>query len=236
MPGMVSEVSTRTEAGLLEKFRTAILAPQTPAGPYWLAFGATAVLFALRMVLQPWLQDHAAFLLFIPAVLLAAGVGGLRPGLVATLLGLILGVLFVRSGGGPLVVSQILEAAIFAAVGCGISWFGEQLCRTRAHDREMARDLRAREAHLRSVLDTVPDATVVISDKGIIQSFNAAAERLFGYREAAVFGRNVSLLMPSPFREGHDGYIAATLPPASGASSVSTASSPVSARTAPPSR
>jgi len=207
MPGMVSEVSTRTETGLLEKFRTAILAPQTSAGALWLAFGATAVLFALRMFLQPWLQDHAAFLLFIPAVLLAAGVGGLRPGILATLLGLILGVLFVRSGGGPLEVSQILEAAIFAAVGCGIAWFGEQLCRTRAHDRKMARDLLAREAHLRSVLDTVPDATVVISDKGIIQSFNAAAERLFGYREAAVVGRNVSLLMPSPFREGHDGYI-----------------------------
>jgi two-component system sensor kinase FixL len=72
----------------------------------------------------------------------------------------------------------------------------------------MARDLRAREAHLRSVLDTVPDATVVICEKGIIQSFNAAAERLFGYREAAVVGQNVSLLMPPPFRDEHNAYIA----------------------------
>ena len=45
-----------------------------------------------------------------------------------------------------------------------------------------AQDLRAREAHLRSILDTVPDATVVIDEKGIIQSFSAAAERLFGYQ------------------------------------------------------
>ena len=42
MPGMVAEVSTRTETGLLEKFRNAILAPQTSAVAYWLAFGATA--------------------------------------------------------------------------------------------------------------------------------------------------------------------------------------------------
>lgn len=67
---------------------------------------------------------------------------------------------------------------------------------------------RAREAHLRSILDTVPDATVVICEKGIIHSFNAAAKRLFGYREADVLGKSVNLLMPSPYREQHDSYIA----------------------------
>ena len=103
---------------------------------------------------------------------------------------------------------EIVEAAIFAAVGVGISWFGEQLCRTRLHDQNTADNLRAREAHLRSVLDTVPDATIVIGEKGIIQSFNAAAERLFGHRETEVVGKNVSMLMPTPFREGHDRYIA----------------------------
>ena len=102
---------------------------------------------------------------------------------------------------------EIVEAAIFACVGIGISWFGEQLYRTRLHDQATARDLRAREAHLRSVLDTVPDATVVIDDRGVMQSFNAAAERLFGRREDAVVGQNVKLLMPTPFREEHDGYI-----------------------------
>ena len=63
------------------------------------------------------------------------------------------------------------------------------------------------EAQLRSILETVPDAMVVIDERGLIQSFSRAAERLFGYTEAEVLGRNVSLLMPSPYREAHDSYI-----------------------------
>jgi len=67
--------------------------------------------------------------------------------------------------------------------------------------------LRTRESHLTSILSTVPDAMVVIDETGIILSFSAAAQKLFGYTEREVAGRNVSELMPSPVRERHDGYI-----------------------------
>jgi len=63
------------------------------------------------------------------------------------------------------------------------------------------------EAHLRSILATVPDAMVVIGERGDIISFSAAAEKMFGYSEAEVLGKNVSMLMPSPDRERHDGYL-----------------------------
>jgi len=67
--------------------------------------------------------------------------------------------------------------------------------------------LRMRENHLRSILDTIPDAMIVIDERGIIQSFSSAAERLFGYSGPEAIGRNVSMLMPEPDRTRHDGYI-----------------------------
>ncbi len=68
-------------------------------------------------------------------------------------------------------------------------------------------DIVTREAHLRSILDTVPEAMVVIDAKGSITSFSAAAAQLFGYRPEEVIGQNVKMLMPEPYRSEHDGYI-----------------------------
>ncbi len=73
--------------------------------------------------------------------------------------------------------------------------------------QDAERALRESEAHFRSVLETVPDAIIVINDRGLIQSFSPAAERLFGYASADVIGQNVKLLMPQPYREEHDGYL-----------------------------
>jgi len=65
----------------------------------------------------------------------------------------------------------------------------------------------ARQTHLQSILDTVPDAMVVIDEQGTMSSFSAAAERLFGWTRAEVIGRNVCVLMPAPYRTAHDGYL-----------------------------
>lgn len=67
--------------------------------------------------------------------------------------------------------------------------------------------LRAQESHFRSILSTVPDAMVVIDKMGVIVSFSAAAEALFGYRSDEVVGRNVATLMPAPDRDRHDAYL-----------------------------
>ncbi len=68
-------------------------------------------------------------------------------------------------------------------------------------------ELQGREARLRSILDTTPDAIVVIDETGTIESFSASASRLFGYDPGEVVGRNVRMLMPSPYREAHDSYL-----------------------------
>ncbi|WP_245350338.1 PAS domain-containing sensor histidine kinase [Bradyrhizobium sp. UFLA03-84] len=67
--------------------------------------------------------------------------------------------------------------------------------------------VRARTALLQSILDTVPDAMVVIDASGIIESFSSTAERLFGYGADEVCGRNVAMLMPPSYSEEHDRYI-----------------------------
>ncbi len=184
----------------------ALLDPAATSRHYWLALAAVLLSLALGLALHPWFAGRTEFIVFVPAVVLAAGLGGVGPGLLATFFSVALGL--VLAGEGRFASPTLIETALFAGVGVGISWFGEQLRRTRIRSRRHAQDLQAREAHLRSILDAVPDATIVIDEKGTIQSFSAAAVRLFGYGEADVAGKNVRLLMPMPFRGEHDGYIA----------------------------
>ncbi|MFI4998309.1 MAG: PAS domain S-box protein [Reyranellales bacterium] len=67
--------------------------------------------------------------------------------------------------------------------------------------------LQAAEARLRSILQTVPDAMLIIDERGRIESLSATAERLFGYAMGEVAGRNIKMLMPTPYREQHDSYL-----------------------------
>ena len=74
--------------------------------------------------------------------------------------------------------------------------------------KQVEEALRTRESHLRSILETIPDAMIVIDGNGIMQFFSSAAERQFGYTEREAIGQNVSMLMPNPDRSRHDGYLA----------------------------
>lgn len=75
-------------------------------------------------------------------------------------------------------------------------------------EKQVEEALRTRESHLRSILQTIPDAMIVIDGHGIMQLFSTAAERLFGWSEHEAIGQNVSILMPEPDRTRHDSYIA----------------------------
>ena len=188
---------------------TALLQPASGwriAWPYGVAIVVIAAGLLVKLVFASVLSGEASYILFIPAVLLGSALGGLGPGLLATALGLAVGLYFV-SDARQFAAADVVNGLVFALVGFAVSWRGAILLRFRRIARASTQDVEARAAHLQSILDSVPDAMVVINERGLIQSFSLAAERLFGFAAADVIGKNVKILMPSPYREDHDGYI-----------------------------
>lgn len=177
--------------------------PASNASKVWIGIAiavvATAIGYLSHRLLAPVLGDRAIFLFFMPAVIAAAAYAGLWPGLAAWILGLGAGLALCRLD-GALGADDLVSAAVYLGVAGSTVAGGEWFQRTR-------RRMIEREAHVRSILDTVPDAMIVINEQGTIQSFSAAAERLFGRAETEMLGQNVKLLMPTPHREAHDGYL-----------------------------
>ncbi len=165
---------------------------------YLAAFAAVMATAVARLYLPEAFTAPSSFLLFVPAVLVSAALGGLAPGVFATTFAW--GSVWWVTRDIPFDLVSGLSAAIFLSVGFGMAvgggWF--HAARRRA---------AAINDHLRSILDTVPDGVVVIDRAGIMTSFSPAAERMFGWTAAEAIGRNVNLLMPEPHHSAHDGYI-----------------------------
>lgn len=183
--------------------------PLSAAGRYGVALLSVALAAFVWLALDLVFSSPALLLVFIPAILVASALGGLLPGLLATALSLAISITFDPEGRYDLV-----RIAIFTIVSGGISYWGQLLYRNRQDTARITQellattdDLRAREAHVNSILQTVPDAMIVITEQGVIQSFSSAAERLFGYAADEVIGSNVKRLMPNPYRVEHDGYL-----------------------------
>jgi two-component system sensor kinase FixL len=173
---------------------------------YSLAVAVVALSLAAHALLEPIFDERVVFLVFAPAVIASAAFSGAGPALAATILALA-GVfaLYWRVMTGD--AANLTNAALFLVIGAAISFGGWRYRRGLRENADAVSHLAEREAHLRSILATVPDAMVVIDEHGIMQSFSATAERLFGWSADEAIGRNVSMLMPSPYREAHDGYL-----------------------------
>jgi two-component system sensor kinase FixL len=85
---------------------------------------------------------------------------------------------------------------------------GATLARDLTAQRREELALQVSESRWRTIIESAVDGIIVIDARGLIEAFNPAAERLFGHREQDIVGRNVNVLMPSPYREEHDGYVA----------------------------
>lgn len=67
--------------------------------------------------------------------------------------------------------------------------------------------LRDSAERLRAILETAVEGIITIDERGVMESFNPSAEKIFGYNSSEAIGQNVKLLMPEPFRHEHDGYL-----------------------------
>ncbi|MBB4063723.1 PAS domain S-box protein, partial [Gellertiella hungarica] len=196
-PGLVTDIKAYISQTLLHRQVSGLPALAV-------AFVAVGIAFFLRLALSGLLEDRAVFTLFILPILLVAIVAGLGASLLAVGLSTIAATYLSSSTSGTF---NGAEALVFAGVGVVIAFIGEALRNARDAITASRGDLDVREAHLRSILDTVLDATVVSTADGTIVSFNAAAVRQFGYTEEEVVGQNLRILMPEPYRGEHDGYM-----------------------------
>ncbi|AAK65328.1 sensor histidine kinase FixL (plasmid) [Sinorhizobium meliloti WSM1022] len=172
---------------------------------YIVAAIVTSSVLAIRMIRAEPIGEGLLLFSFIPAILVVALIGGRNPILFAAGLSLVAAVSHqqISSADGP----SVVELLVFGSAVLLIVALGEVLEAARRAIDRTEDVVRARDAHLRSILDTVPDATVVSATDGTIVSFNAAAVRQFGYAEEEVIGQNLRILMPEPYRHEHDGYL-----------------------------
>jgi PAS domain S-box-containing protein len=151
---------------------------------------------------RAWFGGNVPYLQFFPAILIAAWYGGLGPGTLATVLSALAAMYFFLPPPGLAVggVPDVMSLGFFVATGLGISWLKHQL-------RAAAVLSASRAERLDGIINTTVDGIIVIDAVGRIEAFNRGAERLFGYPQSEVLGRNVSMLMPFPYHEEHTSYL-----------------------------
>lgn len=111
-----------------------------------------------------------------------------------------------RKDGSILTVASILHPIGWDDAGSVLVMFREL-----RHEGACGEILREIQTKLGAIFDTISDGIIIIDESGAIQLFTPGAERLFGYRQNEVLGQNVKILMPSPYREEHDTYLASYL-------------------------
>ena len=162
---------------------------------------------AIRLLFADALGARATFIFFVPGVVVAGALSGVRAGTLAAFVGAAAG-LWCDAQAAPLESGSLIAAGAFVVISLAIATGGEWFQHARVETEAAAARLARREAHVRSILETVPDAMVVIDEKGLIRDFSSAAERMFGWTAGDMIGCNVNLLMPEPYRSGHDDYLA----------------------------
>ncbi|MGF1612807.1 MAG: PAS domain S-box protein [Gammaproteobacteria bacterium] len=163
------------------------------------------------------LLQSASVSVYVCLLLIAAGVWLPWTGWPFVIASIGSGIVLVR--GLPVVGPVIAAPWVEQLLSMGALWatalvvFGQQKIRERVRQRavpgyqRLRQRVRERTAQWRALLDTAVDGIIIIDDRGNVEEYSLACERLFGYRAEEVIGRNVKMLMPLPYCDEHDGYL-----------------------------
>ncbi|MCM2324457.1 MAG: PAS domain S-box protein, partial [Oligoflexia bacterium] len=171
----------------------------------------------LQWYLWPWVGP-SRFILFYPATIVAALIGGLHAGVAATLVGGLHAIYFFFP---PVLNFRLEEPNAAVAVGCfvasglAVAMVSEGLIRRsvrlrameheRADVRERQRILEESERRFRQVFDASPNALLAIAADGVIQFVNPQVEKVFGFRPEELVGQKIEILVPENIRNRHVG-------------------------------
>lgn len=184
-------------------------------------YAAATVLVAIALLLRLaiWPVDAGLqYVTFFPAVTLVAVIAGFWPGIFASLLGAILALYFFTEPYYSISVhnttSSLWASIVFLTDGAIVCTSIEAMHRYRKWHVQQHESLALAYAALersgeryKNIFDTVLDGIITINVSGTIESFNQAAEGIFGYEHAEVIGKNISMLMPEPHQHQHDDYL-----------------------------
>ncbi len=184
-----------------------------------MALISVGLALAARMLLTPVIgPGREPFLTLFGAIMLSAWYGGFGPALAAVVVGALSAEWILRRPANVLLPATLegwIDLAMVLAIGVTIAALGGAMRSARLRAEASAKrahrveeELEDVELRARAVLDMVLSGIVSIDAQGRVQTFNPAAERMFGYAAAEVIGQNVSLLMPAPQSEQHDRYLA----------------------------
>ena len=170
-----------------------------PLRAYAFAFLAFSVAMLLRLGIDPWLGRSVPYLLFFPAIMVAARYGGFGPGLFVTALSAAAAVFRYLEPLNHFAIGQpsdLLALALFGAIGALIAGLSDTVRAAEADQWQLA-----------ALVESSDDAIVGKDLNGVITSWNRGAERLFGYPAAEAIGRSIMLIIPPERRSEEDGVL-----------------------------